>query len=69
MVPKDPKNHLTTEMIMIDGPGVVEDKEKLIYGKGTYFMLKAAGLYNHLLHQHPELINDYELITPGTKVR
>lgn len=54
---------------MIDGPGIVTDKEELVFGKGTYYTLKAAGLYNHLLYNHPELINNYELIKPGTKVK
>lgn len=54
---------------LIDGPGVVQDKDKLEFGKKTYFTIKAAGLYNHLLHNHPELINTYEVIKPGTKVK
>jgi hypothetical protein len=54
---------------MIDGPGVVTDKEQLVFGKGTYYMIKAAALYNHLLYQHPELANNYETIAPGTKVK
>jgi hypothetical protein len=53
----------------IDGPGIVEDREDLIMGKLTYFVIKSAGLYNHLLYKHAELINDYEVIRPGTKVR
>lgn len=54
---------------LIDGPGIVQDKDKLVYAKGTYVTLKAAGLYNHLLYQHPELINNYEIIKPGVKVK
>lgn len=55
--------------VFIDGPGIVEDKERLIWGKGTYYTIKSAGLYNHLLYQHPDLINDYDIIKPGTKVK
>lgn len=54
---------------MIDAPGVISDKEELIFAKGTYYTRKAAGLYNHLLYNHPELINTYKYITPGTKVK
>lgn len=54
---------------LIDGPGIIEDKQEYKYAKGTYFAIKAAGLYNHLLYQHPELINTYEVIKPGTKVK
>jgi len=59
----------TGENIMIDGPGVVSDKEELIFAKGTYWTRKAAGLYNHLLHKHPDLQNLYPFITDGTKVK
>jgi hypothetical protein len=54
---------------MIDGPGIVEDKDRLVCAKGTYYTIKAAGLYNNLLYKHPELINTYEVIKPGTKVK
>lgn len=54
---------------LIDGPGVVQDKEKLICAKGTYYVLKSAGLYNNLLYKHPELINTYQILKPGTKVK
>ena len=54
---------------LVDSPGIVSDKEKLVYAKATYFTVKAAGLYNHLLYQHPELMNTYEVIKPGTKVK
>jgi hypothetical protein len=54
---------------LIDGPGIVQDREKLVCAKGTYYTIKAAGLYNHLLYQHAELINTYEIIKPGTKVK
>lgn len=54
---------------MIDGPGIVEDKDRLVCAKGTYYTIKAAGLYNNLLYKHPELINTYEIIKPGTKVK
>jgi len=53
----------------IDGPGVVTDKDKLVCAKGTYYVLKSAGLYNNLLYKHPELINTYEILKPGTKVK
>lgn len=53
----------------IDAPGVVEDKDNYVMAKATYYTIKAAALYNHLLYQHPELVNDYEIIRPGTKVR
>jgi hypothetical protein len=54
---------------MIDGPGIVEDKTDLIWGKNTYYSIKAAGLYNYLFSQQPELINTYDFIKPGTKVK
>jgi hypothetical protein len=54
---------------ILDGPGIIEDKKDLKWGLRTYYTIKAAGLYNHLLYQHPELVNDYEIIRPGTKVR
>lgn len=56
-------------MKLIDGPGIVNDKEELIMAKGTYYTRKAAGLYNHLLHKHPELNNTYQRIENGTKVK
>ncbi|TXG80869.1 MAG: hypothetical protein E6R13_07370 [Spirochaetes bacterium] len=54
---------------IIDAPGIVEDKETLKVAKGTYYTVKAAGLYNHLLYQHPELVNTYQIIKPGVKVK
>lgn len=60
---------LIVDGVMLDGPGVVDDKETYNMAKATYYTIKAAALYNHLLYQHPELINDYEIIKPGTKVR
>lgn len=62
-------NKLLIDGKLIDSPGIIEDKDKLLWGKGTYYTIKAAGLYNHLLYQHPELINTYEFIKPGTKVK
>jgi len=60
---------INVEGEFIDGPGIIQDREKLVWAKNTYYTVKAAGLYNHLLYQHPELINDYEIIKPGVKVR
>lgn len=54
---------------LIDGPGIVNDKDELIMAKGTYYTRKAAGLYNHLLYKHPELNNSYARIENGTKVK
>jgi hypothetical protein len=54
---------------MADSPGVIEDKTDLKFAKGTYFTIKAAGLYNYLLNQHPELKNTYDIIRPGTKCK
>lgn len=54
---------------ILDGPGIIEDKENFVCAKGTYYTIKAAGLHNHLLQKHPELINDYDIIRPGTKVK
>lgn len=57
------------EGVIIDGKGIVNDKDDLVYGKGTYYMVKAAGLHNHLLNQHKELHEIHEFIKPGSKVR
>lgn len=54
---------------LIDGPGIVNDKDQLVMAKGTYYTRKAAGLYNHLLYKHPELANSYARIENGTKVK
>lgn len=60
---------LMSEGQMIDGPGIIEDTPELGWAKGTYYMLKAGALYNHLLHQNPELQNKYGFITPGDRVK
>lgn len=54
---------------IIDGKGIVNDTTDLVFGKGTYFMTKAAGLHNYLLNQHKELHEIHEFIKPGSKVR
>lgn len=53
----------------IDTPGIIDDKKELKFGSNTYFTVKAAGHYNYLLNQHPELQSKYEFIRPGTKVK
>ncbi len=60
---------LMIDNALSDGPGVVDDKETLTFAKKTYYTIKAAAHYNHLLYKHPELINTYEVIKPGTKVK
>lgn len=62
-------NKDTLKNEMIDGPGIIEDKEELRWAKGTYYMIKAAALYNHKLHKNPELHNKYSFITPGDRVK
>ncbi len=54
---------------IVDAPGIVTDKDELIFALATPYRRKAAGLYNHLLYQHPELVNTYQPIIPGTKVK
>lgn len=54
---------------LIDGPGIIDDKQELKWAKGTYYMLKAAGLYNYKLYQKPELHNKYQFINIGDRVR
>lgn len=53
----------------IDGPGIVDDKTSLKFGSNTYYTVKAAGYYNYLLNQHPELQSKYEFIKPGTRIK
>ena len=55
--------------MLLDAPGILNDKTDLVFAKGTYFTVKAAGLYNYLLHNNPEWMNDYEIIKPGTKIK
>ena len=55
--------------VLIDSPGVINDKTDLVFAKNTYFTVKAAGLYNYLLNQHQECWNDYEFIKPGVKIK
>ncbi len=60
---------IMVDNVIIDGPGIVKDKEELKFAKNTQWRIKAGALYNHLLYQHPELINDYDQIRIGTKVK
>lgn len=60
---------LMVDGLLIDGPGVVNDKDKLVYGKSTYVTVKAAGLYNYCLNQRPDLKIKYENLGPGVKVK
>lgn len=62
-------NKIMEDNVMIDGPGIVNDKTDLVFGKRTYYTVKAAGLYNFMLHSNPEYINNYEIIKPGMKVK
>jgi hypothetical protein len=62
-------NKVMDDGVLIDGPGIVDDKKDLVFGKRTYFTVKAAGLYNYMLHNNPEWMNDYEIIKPGTKIK
>ncbi len=60
---------LIVDGMRIDGPGIIDEKETLKFGSKTYYTVKAAGYYNFLLNQNPELKSKYELIRPGTKVK
>lgn len=63
-------NKINVEGQIVDGPGVIEESaESLKFASKTYYVVKAAGYYNHLLNQHPHLKSKYELIRPGTKVK
>lgn len=53
----------------IDSPGIIDDKTELKFGSNTYYTVKAAGYYNYLLNQHPELQSKYEFIKPGTRIK
>lgn len=53
----------------IDTPGIIDDKTELKWANNTYFTVKAAGYYNHLLNKHPELQSKYEFIKPGTRIK
>jgi len=55
--------------VLVDSPGILNDKTDLVFAKGTYFTVKAAGLYNFMLHNNPEWMNDYEIVKPGTKIK
>jgi len=55
--------------LLVDGPGVVNDKDKLQFGKSTYVTVKASGLYNYLLNQRPDLKVKYEQLVAGMKVK
>jgi hypothetical protein len=67
-------NSYYSQMIEVDGaringPGIIKDADDFVFGKGTYYTIKAAGFYNFLLHSNPELVNHYEEIKPGIKVK
>lgn len=66
---KDPITKMVTGFETIDAPGVVSHYPELIYAKGTHFSRKAAGLYNHLLHNNPELMNIYPIIQNGDMLK
>lgn len=48
---------------------IIDDKKSLQYVSGTHFGVKAAGLHNYLLNQHPELQTKYEFIKSGDKIK
>jgi hypothetical protein len=55
---------------LIDGKGIVNDTDDLIHGKGTYFMVKAAGLHNYILNNSDqELKNIHHKLDEGSKVK
>jgi len=54
---------------LIDSPGVLNDKDDLLFALGSTAATKAAGLYNYLLNQNHDLQSTYEFIKPGTKVK
>jgi len=55
--------------VLMDSPGIINDKTDLVFAKNTYFTVKAAGLYNYLLNQNLDYVNDYEFIKPGIKIK
>lgn len=48
---------------------VLEDTEKLRFGKNTPTQVKASGLHNYLLRQNKEAMKKYKFIKSGDKVR
>jgi hypothetical protein len=55
--------------LFIDTPGIIKEEPELEMAKGTYYTVKAAGYYNHLLLQNKDLLSKYELIRPGMKIK
>jgi hypothetical protein len=48
---------------------VLEDKDRLTFVSGAHFAVKAAGLYNYLLHTNKQYADKYEYIKSGTKIK
>lgn len=48
---------------------VLDDKTSLSFISGAHFGVKAAGLHNYLLNQHPELQTKYEFLKSGDKIK
>lgn len=51
------------------GEKILDDKKTLSYVTGTHFGVKAAGLHNYMLNQHPELQTKYEFLRSGDKIK
>lgn len=47
----------------------LDDKENLTFVKGAHYAVKAAGVHNFLLNQHPELRTKYDYIHGGDKIK
>jgi DNA polymerase elongation subunit (family B) len=48
---------------------VLEDKESLRFVTGTHFAVKASAYHNYLLNKNKNLLEKYELIRSGTKIK
>ena len=51
------------------GEKVLDDKTSLSFVTGAHFGVKAAGLHNYLLNQHPKLQTRYEYLKSGDKIK